>query len=148
MLRCYSQLTADVIFHKLIKKSFIRVCHQIIKPNAGTDKNFFNFGDIPDLSEKLKIILVVYRQILTRRRKQALSLLADSFCQLLFAGRITKISRRASYIMDIALKSGSSVIFQLLSEWNRDFLSEGYGPDERSAHRNYSFQSILCCWSD
>ena len=104
MLRCYSQLTADVIFHKFIKKSFIRVCHQIIKPNAGTDKNFFDFGDVPYLSEKLKIILVVYRQILTRRRKQALPLLADSFCQLLFAGRITEISRGASYIMDIAFK--------------------------------------------
>ena len=105
MFRCHLQLTADVVLAQFSEKRIVFVCHQIIKPNAGTDKKLFlTLGDIPDLSEKLKIILVVYRQILTRRRKQALPLLADSFCQLLFAGRITKISRRASYIMDIAFK--------------------------------------------
>ena len=43
-------------------------------------------------------------KILTGRWKQALPVLTYALCKLLFTGRMTKISGRSSYIVDISFK--------------------------------------------
>ena len=47
---------------------------------------------------------MVYLQIFARLRPQALLILAGTEFKLFFAGRISEISRRPSYVMDITFK--------------------------------------------
>ena len=52
-----------MILYKFIEKSSVRISHQIVKTDPGTYKNFLDFRNIPDFSEKLQIIFMIYGQI-------------------------------------------------------------------------------------
>ena len=104
MFRCHTKLSADVIFYEFLQEYRTLVCDDIVKAYAGSDKDFFDFRYGSQLTEKRNIIRMVSCQILTWFRKKTLSIGTYTFCQLLLTGRLTEISGRASYIMNIALK--------------------------------------------
>ena len=104
MLRRYLQQAADMELAHFIKKSRIGVRHNIIKPDAGTDKYLFHLFQIPDCAQNVQIFFVIHNQIGANIRKQTLPFLAGTHLHLFLAGHIAEITRRASHIMDIALK--------------------------------------------
>ena len=104
MLRSYTKLSAYMIFGKFIKKSLVRVCQHIIETHTGTDKYFFYFWKIPELTKKRNVIFVIRGQILTWLRKQTMTVLANASGQLFLAGRLAKVRCRSAYIVDISLE--------------------------------------------
>ena len=51
MLRCNFQLTADMILTQFFEKRVIRIRQQIVKPDTGTDKYFFDSRYLSEISE-------------------------------------------------------------------------------------------------
>ena len=104
MLRRYTKLSADMIFCQFIQKCRRSICIYIVKTNTGAYKDLFYTGYISQLPKKLQIILVVCIQIFAGLWKQTLPIGTHPFCLLLFAGRMTKICRRSSHVMNISFK--------------------------------------------
>ena len=69
MLRCYSQLTADVILYEFTEKFVIFIFNKVIKTDSAADKYLFNARQFPDFTHQLYIIFMVDRQVLARLRK-------------------------------------------------------------------------------
>ena len=51
MLRCNFQLTADMILAQFFEKCVIRIRQQIVKPDTGTDKYFFDSRYLSEIPE-------------------------------------------------------------------------------------------------
>ena len=51
MLRCNFQLTADMILTQFFEKRVIRIRQQIVKPDTGTDKYFFDSRYLSEIPE-------------------------------------------------------------------------------------------------
>ena len=59
MFRSNFQLTAGVFPYQFPKKSVVWVGKQIIKPDAGTDKDFLHLGQLSQLPENVQIFRMV-----------------------------------------------------------------------------------------
>ena len=125
MLRRYLQLSAYMIHAQLFYKRVIRICHYVVKTDSGTYKYFFDFREFSETSQKLQIVFMIHFQVFARRREKALPMFTCPMCELFFAGRISEICGRTSYIMNISFKNQvppSAVL--LLQSMIHDFLSE------------------------
>ena len=105
MFRRHLQLAADVILTQFPEKRWIRVSHDIIKADAGTDENFFHLRNLTELSEQIPVIRVIHLQIFAWFWEQALSVDAGPFGQLLVTGRLPEVGCGTAHIMDIPLET-------------------------------------------
>src|SRR5699024_11536400 len=88
MFRRYFELPAYVIFAMLQHKGIILICHDIIKPDTGTDKDLLDLRYFPEASQELQVVFMIHIQIFAWFREQALSVLTCSVSQLLVTGRM------------------------------------------------------------
>src|SRR5699024_10451638 len=104
MFRRYFELPAYVIFAKLPHKGIIRICHDIIKPDTGTDKDLLDLRYFPEASQELQVVFMIHIQIFAWFREQALSVLTCSVSQLLVTGRMPEVGSRSAYIVNISFE--------------------------------------------
>ena len=104
MFRCHTQLPTYVMFHQFTQKSLVPVCHHIIKAYTGADEYLLHFWNVTQFFQKFDIVSVIYFQIRTRLREQALAVLTHATCKLFFAGWLAEVRRRTSYVVDIAFE--------------------------------------------
>ena len=87
MLRRHPQLPADMVLAQLPQKAVVLVGQQVIIPDTGTHKHFFDAGQFSQPRQKRAVFPVGNLHILARLRKQALPVLTAACLQLLFTGR-------------------------------------------------------------
>ena len=105
VLRRDLQLAGDVIAHQLLEKRIARVGQQIVEPDAAADKDLLDARQLPEFPQQGQVIRVVGDQVFAGGREQALSCRARAALQLLFAGGLAEIRRRAADVMDVALEA-------------------------------------------
>ena len=104
MFRGNPQLTADVVLAEFPQKSPVAVRKQVIKAEAGADKNLFYAGQGAELFEQGQVISVVDLQIGAGLREKTASVPAGTVGHLLFTGRCAELRGRTSDIINIALE--------------------------------------------
>ena len=104
MLRRNLKLSAYMVLAELSKKGILLICHYIIKPDPGTDKNLFYPWKASKLSKEAYIVFMVSPKILAGGREEALSVFTYPLGQLFFTGGMPEIGSRAAHIMDISFK--------------------------------------------
>ena len=123
MFRSNSQLSAYMMFYQFIQKRLIPVCYHIIKTYTGADKYFLNSRNPAQFAKKGNIIRMIYRQVLTWCREQALLVLTYTLGELFLAGWLSEVCGRATNIMDIALKTG--IFCHSGGLFNQGFMASG-----------------------
>ena len=83
----------------------LRVRHQIVIADTGTNEYFFDTVDVSYRPQDIQIITVIHLHVWTNPRIQTILVGTNADFQLLFAGRKPEVCRRSADIMDIALKS-------------------------------------------
>ena len=105
VLRRDLQLAGDVIAHQLLEKRVARVGQQIVEPDAAADEDLLDARQLAELPQQGQVIRMVGDQVFTGGREQALPCRARAALQLLFAGGLAEIRRRAADVMDVALEA-------------------------------------------
>ena len=105
VLRRDLQLAGDVIAHQLLEERIARVGQQIVEPDAAADKDLLDARQLAELPQQGQVIRVVGDQVFAGGGEQALSCRARAALQLLFAGGLAEIRRRAADVMDVALEA-------------------------------------------
>ena len=100
------QLSADMVGTELLQECFVRICHQVIKPESGAYEDFFYSRKVPQFSQKLQIIGVVHFQVGTWLGEEAFPVAAGPAPELGAAGGLAEFCCRAAHIIDIAFESG------------------------------------------
>ncbi len=93
-----------MVFAKFMEKSIVRIVHQIVKADAGADKNFFHPRDGAQLAKQQKVIAMVDIKVTAWFREQALPVCAGTRPELFFTGWSAEICGRSAHIVNIALK--------------------------------------------
>ena len=105
MLRRDLQLAADVILHQLAHQKVLLIQKHIVEPDAGAHEHLLHARQRPQRLQDVHILRMVGVHIFTGCGKQALSLRTRARFQLLVAGRVTEVRRRAAHVMNIALEA-------------------------------------------
>ena len=93
-----------MITAEFLQKCITFIRNNIIEPDSRTDEYLLHFWNVTQFFQKFDIVSVIYFQIRTRLRKQALAVLTHSTCKLFFAGWLAEVRRRTSYVVDIAFE--------------------------------------------
>ena len=106
VLGCHAELPGDMMLADLAHKSLIRVEHHVVEADAGSDKHFFHFWQLPNRPKYIEIFPVVSNQVGAGFRVETLSVFAGTDFQLLFAGRRSEIGSRTADVVDVAFEFG------------------------------------------
>ncbi|GFI48435.1 hypothetical protein IMSAGC019_03762 [Lachnospiraceae bacterium] len=93
-----------MMFHQFPEKGIVRVSHQVVKPDAGADKDLFYPWNLPEFPEQFQIILMACFHVFTGGGIKALFMGAYPVFFLFFTGGVAEIGGRAPHIVDIAFK--------------------------------------------
>ena len=104
MLRSNLELTRYMVFYKFSEKAVVLILQKIIVSNARTDKHFFNARKLTDTAEDIKIFLVICNEVFTRLWSKTFFAFTQSVFLLKHTRRMTEISRRTAYIVNISFK--------------------------------------------
>ena len=82
------------------------ICNNVIEPDSRTDENLLDFWYVTQFfSEVCYVVSVIYLQIRTRLREQALAVpYTRPYFNCFFAGWLAEVRRRTSNVMDISFK--------------------------------------------
>lgn len=105
MLRGYLELAADVVLTQFSQKIMLLIHHQIIKPDAGPDKDLFDTWQFTDLTQQGQVITMVSFERGAGFRKEALTVFTDAALALSGTGRLEKVGCRSADIVDITFKT-------------------------------------------
>ena len=106
VLRSHAQLPGDVVLTYLTHESLIRVEHHVVEADAGSDKHFFHFWQLPDRPKYIEIFPVVSNQVGAGFRGETLSVFAGTDFQLLPTSRRSEIGSRPANVVDVAFEFG------------------------------------------
>ena len=93
-----------MITAEFLQKCITFIRNNIIEPDSRTDEYLLHFWNVTQFFQKFDIVSVIYFQIRTRLRKQALPVLANPFRQLFFTGRMPVRFPQGS-VFPVALES-------------------------------------------
>ena len=105
VLRRDLQLAADVVLHQLAHQKVLLVQKHVVEPDAGAHEHLLHARQRPQCLQDVHILRMVGVHVFTGRGKQALSLRTRARFQLLVAGRMPEVRRRAAHVVNIALEA-------------------------------------------
>ena len=105
VLRGHLQLAGHMVLHQLLKEGIVRVCHQVVEPDAAADKHLFYPRQLPHPAQDLQIIAVVHDHVGAGGGGQAVFAAGAHPPEHLFpAGGEPEVGGGTADIVDVALE--------------------------------------------
>ena len=104
VLWCHTHLSRDVILADLAEELLIRIRHEVIEAEAGSDKDLLHPRQRTHFAEQLHIVAVIDLQVLTRLWPETFATDTGALRELLLAGWSTELGGRTTDIEDVALE--------------------------------------------
>src|SRR5574344_238950 len=98
------KLAGNVMFAQFAEKCSVFVHHQVIKPDAASDKNFLYSWPRAAFAQKLNVLAVVNFHVRARVCPHAVSVRASSALRLKLACVVAEVCSRSANVVDISLE--------------------------------------------
>ena len=106
MLRRDLELAAHMVREQLTHKAVVAFEHHVVVAKPGSDKYMLDAGQFPQIAQDVEIFAVVDLQRRAWRGRQTFAFGTQAFGELLFAGGVPKVGRRAAHVADNPLETG------------------------------------------
>ena len=98
------ELTRYMVFYKFSEKAVVLILQKVIISNARTNKHFLDARKFTDTAKDIKIFLVICNNVFARFWSKTFFAFTQSVFLLKHTRRLTEISRRTAYIVNISFK--------------------------------------------